>query len=231
MDEPIIASLGTRHQRVAISPFFDPRETKLSPDEAAVFLAIGRTPQLGELLAQVPLDEKRIIAALNVLRVRGVIVKAAAPAGPVAAEAMAEEVALGEAVKTQLLELEARLDTADHFTLLGVPLGADAVTAKAAFFKLSLLLHPDRYFRKNLGSFRPRIEKVFKALSKAHQALTDPLKREAYLVANPGLRKPNEVEGPKRKPGQRISWQQKNLPESPPNVVAPRGLDPKKTHE
>ena len=83
MDEPIIASLGTRHQRVAISPFFDPRETKLSPDEAAVFLAIGRTPQLGELLAQVPLDEKRITQArraidkaVHILRVQAEVTAA-----------------------------------------------------------------------------------------------------------------------------------------------------------
>lgn len=86
---------------------------------------------------------------------------------------------LDEALKAQLLDLEAKVKSADHFTLLGVARGADAASVKAAFFQLSKKLHPDKYFRKNLGDFRPRLEAVFKALSRAHQTLTHPEKREA----------------------------------------------------
>jgi hypothetical protein len=123
---------------------------------------------------------------------------------------MPEEVALEEAVKAELIALEGKLESADYFTLLGVEVEADAETVKTAFYKLCLRVHPDRYFRKNLGDFKPRLEKIFKALSRAHQALTDPAKREAYLLANPTLRKPPPA--PKRVPGARMTWQKKDLP-------------------
>lgn len=123
---------------------------------------------------------------------------------------MSEEFALEGALKAQLLDLEKKLETADHFTLLGVPVGAAPAVAKAAFFQLSLKLHPDRYFRKNLGSFRPVLEKVFKALSKAHQAVTHPEKRESYLAAHPELRPPPPA--PTRVPMKRMTWQKQGLP-------------------
>jgi DnaJ-class molecular chaperone len=113
---------------------------------------------------------------------------------------------LDEALSQQLLELEALMKSADHFTLLGVAIGADAATVKAAFFQLSKKLHPDKYFRKNLGEFRPKLEAVFKALSKAHQTLTHPEKREAYLAANPQL-KP----APPRSAGKRMQWKKDDL--------------------
>ena len=123
---------------------------------------------------------------------------------------MSEEVALEPALKAQLLDLEKKLEIADHFTLLGVPAGAAPAVAKAAFFQLSLKLHPDRYFRKNLGSFRPLLEKVFRALSKAHQTVTHAEKRESYLTAHPELRPPPPA--PKREPMKRMTWRKQDLP-------------------
>lgn len=123
---------------------------------------------------------------------------------------MSGEAALDEALRAQLLDLERKLETADHFTLLGVPVGSDPAVVKAAFFQLSLKLHPDRHFRKNLGESRPVLEKVFKALSKAHQTLTHPDKREAYLVAHPGLRPAPPA--PRRVPMKRMTFQKSDLP-------------------
>ena len=132
---------------------------------------------------------------------------------------MLEQVELADALKAEILELEAKLETTDHFALLGLPPGTDAATAKAAYFKLSRRFHPDRYFRKNLGSFKLRIERIFKALSKAHQALTDPQKREAYLDAHPWLK---PVQLPARKPMQRMTWQKKDIPLPPVNLAPKR---------
>jgi DnaJ-domain-containing protein 1 len=122
---------------------------------------------------------------------------------------MSDEVTLDEGLKAQLVDLEAKLKSADHFTVLGVAIGADPPTVKAAFFQLSKKLHPDKYFRKNLGEVRPRLEAVFKALSKAHQTLTHPEKREAYLAANPHLRPPPPE--PVRRAGVRMQWQKSDL--------------------
>ncbi len=121
---------------------------------------------------------------------------------------MAEQVALDDALKKELLELEAKLETADHFALLGLPPGAEPAEVKAAYFELCRRIHPDRYFRKNLGSFKARMEKVFKALSKAHQTLTDPEKREAYLSTHQWLKKPA---GPRRVAAKRVMLNKKDL--------------------
>jgi curved DNA-binding protein CbpA len=98
--------------------------------------------------------------------------------------------AVDPALELEVLELETKLGSADLFTLLGVSKGADEAEVKAAFYKFSRRLHPDRHFRKPLGTLRPKLLKVFRALSKAHQTLTHPELREAYLTANPQLRKP-----------------------------------------
>ena len=119
---------------------------------------------------------------------------------------MSHEGGLDEGLKAQLLDLEEKMKSADLFTLLGVPICAEAAAVKKAFFELSKKLHPDKYFRKDLGEFRPKLETVFKALSKAHQTLTHPEKREAYLAANPRL-KPEPV----RSAGKRMQWNKDDL--------------------
>jgi len=104
--------------------------------------------------------------------------------------ALREDVELDEALKREILELEARLGTVDHFALFGLPPEADPAQVKATFLALCRRLHPDRHFRKRLGSFKARLSAVFEALSKAHQTLIDPDKRGAYLAATPSARKP-----------------------------------------
>ncbi len=119
---------------------------------------------------------------------------------------MTEEAALDPVLVAQVVELDGKLETADLFTLLGVAAGAEPQVVKAAFFALSKKLHPDRYFRKDLGELRPKLERVFKGLSKAHQTLTRPEKRDAYLAANPPLRP-----APKRVPMKRLQWNKADL--------------------
>lgn len=126
---------------------------------------------------------------------------------------MPEAVPLEPSLVAQVQALDAQLGKADLFTLLGVAPGAEPQVVKAAFFALSKKLHPDRYFRKELGDFRPKLERVFEALSRAHQTLTRPEKREAYLAANPGLRPAPPA--PKRVPMKRLTWQKKDLPLPP----------------
>jgi tetratricopeptide (TPR) repeat protein len=59
---------------------------------------------------------------------------------------------------------------------------------KQAFIEAALKYHPDRYAGMNLGTFRARIERIFRRISEAHSVLSNPEKREAYLRANPKLR-------------------------------------------
>jgi curved DNA-binding protein CbpA len=185
----VIPGLGALSEHIAVSPAFDAAKTPLSPEEQKVVEIIGRAAEIKDVITKVDQDSNLTIAALLSLRARGVIVKARVtrPEVQVVDTAMLEQIDLDDAKKRDILELEKRLESANLFEILGVPLGSDAAAAKSAFFELSRKFHPDRYFGKNLGSFRQRVEKNFKRLSDAHQTLTNEDKRKAYLAKHPEL--------------------------------------------
>ncbi len=88
--------------------------------------------------------------------------------------------------KKQILDTFYALDRLNHYQLLGVPEDAEKKTIKTAYYELVGIFHTDRYFGKNLGAFKPRLEKVFGALTKAHDTLTRSKARDdydRYLVA------------------------------------------------
>ncbi len=102
--------------------------------------------------------------------------------------AVDEKVDLDEGRKDEILALDAKVASNNLFEFLGVPSGAAAEDVRAAFREASRKFHPDKYFGKNLGSFRPMLDRIFKRMVEANQTLTDPEKREAYLAANPFVR-------------------------------------------
>jgi curved DNA-binding protein CbpA len=68
----------------------------------------------------------------------------------------------------------------DHYALLGVETAADKSAVKRAYFKLAARFHPDRHFRKKLGSFKPRLEAFFSRLTIAQETLTNDAARAEY---------------------------------------------------
>jgi curved DNA-binding protein CbpA len=85
-------------------------------------------------------------------------------------------------VQRRILEFEASLARPYH-ELLGVQRGAAPKTVKRAYFALSKEFHPDRYFRKEIGGYGERLERIFKKVLEAHEILSDP---ELCQVANQG---------------------------------------------
>ena len=67
-----------------------------------------------------------------------------------------EEIDLSADQKKRILDMFYRLDDLDHYTLLGVGKDADKKTVKRSYFELASLMHPDRYFKKKLGSFKSK---------------------------------------------------------------------------
>lgn len=120
------------------------------------------------------------------------------------------------ALELELLELEAKLATADCFTLLGVKKGASAAEVKKVFYQLSRRLHPDRHFRRATPALKARLLKVFRAVSKAHQTLTNPGLREAYLNAHPDLKPPPPPKVVETKHNKRMQWNMNDLKLTPP---------------
>jgi curved DNA-binding protein CbpA len=93
---------------------------------------------------------------------------------------LAEEVDLTLEQKKEIAYLSANLAKLTYWELLGVPWNATAEAAKEAFHRQAMLLHPDRHRGKSLGSYGPRLAKVFPRLTEARETLADPQKREAY---------------------------------------------------
>jgi tetratricopeptide (TPR) repeat protein len=79
-------------------------------------------------------------------------------------------------LQAQILEFEASLDK-PYFELLDVPRDADAKQIKRAYFSLSKVYHPDRYFRARLGDYSVRLERIFRKLVEAYELLSDPATR------------------------------------------------------
>jgi curved DNA-binding protein CbpA len=89
---------------------------------------------------------------------------------------LTEAVDLDPDRKREILAREALLGR-DDWTVLGLKPGANAEAVKLAYFEASRIFHPDRYYGKNLGSFRARLERIFQRLSEAHETLTEALRR------------------------------------------------------
>jgi curved DNA-binding protein CbpA len=110
-----------------------------------------------------------------------------ARAGTATDAAMAEQVDLDADRKREILSLERALDRLNHFEVLGLRPGAPAAEVKKAYHEASRRYHPDRYFQKNLGSFRPRVEKIFKRVHESYAVLCDPDQRADYERRHPEL--------------------------------------------
>jgi curved DNA-binding protein CbpA len=96
------------------------------------------------------------------------------------AEELKEDVDLELDHRVKILELHARLTELNHYELLGAPRAADKKAVKRAYYEVAALFHPDRFFRKRLGTFKAKMEAIFVRATDAHDTLTDAERRAEY---------------------------------------------------
>ncbi|MDY7224770.1 J domain-containing protein [Hyalangium rubrum] len=113
---------------------------------------------------------------------------------------MPELVDLTPEQQKEIIELERVQEGQDHFALLGVRPGASAEEVKQAFHDFSKRYHPDRFADRNLGTFRARIERIYRRVSEAYSVLSNPERREAYLKAHAAKRPPTPAPGVSQAP-------------------------------
>jgi hypothetical protein len=89
----------------------------------------------------------------------------------VAAEDMADWPDAPEELKSRIIRLHRRLRNLSAWDLLGVEKDAPKSAIRRAFSVASKELHPDRYFGKNLGSFKAKLATVFNRLTEAVQEI------------------------------------------------------------
>jgi curved DNA-binding protein CbpA len=61
--------------------------------------------------------------------------------------------------------------TATHYEILGVPRDAERKVIRDAYFALSKRFHPDVFFNRSLGSYRIRIDELFRVFTRAYDVL------------------------------------------------------------
>lgn len=82
--------------------------------------------------------------------------------------------------KRRILELFYALPDSNHYEVLGVPRDAEKKAIKSAYYKLAAEFHPDKYFRKQVGTFKQKLEAIFKRVTEAEQTLTRKEPRAEY---------------------------------------------------
>jgi len=185
-----------------LAPDCDPTQLTLSPAEGFLLSRIdGRTPR-GVLRGIGALEPAEIDRCLERWLKEGIIERVRAGGSPApdapapprvrASSARAAlptpDPALDIALDLQheLLEFAARLDRPYH-EILGIAHDADERAIKKAYFGLSKRLHPDRYFRRNIGAFAPLVERCFRKLLEAYELLSDPQTRSEVQRARPSV--------------------------------------------
>ncbi|MBP6628279.1 MAG: hypothetical protein KBG28_29705 [Kofleriaceae bacterium] len=85
--------------------------------------------------------------------------------------ALAEVSDLGDGERRAILAAARLVGRTDPWALLGVERGASPRDVKRSFFARSKAFHPDRFYGRQLGSFRLRLEVIFGAMTRAHDEL------------------------------------------------------------
>jgi curved DNA-binding protein CbpA len=167
----------------------------LEPDDAFVLARIDGNLDLDELGLLLGFTAAQLDAALGRLEAAGLIEvpgrKPPAPRPRVASlpevhavddasDQLEEVVDLDKATQTRVLEMYLALANHTHYEILGLPRDADKKAVKRAYFALAGTMHPDRHFRKNLGSFKAKMELVFARVTEAHDVLSDAKRRAEY---------------------------------------------------
>ena len=91
-----------------------------------------------------------------------------------------EQSDLSEAHRRRVLVAYYGLEGKNYYQLLGLDQDADKKAVRSAYFELSRLFHPDSMFGKNLGSFKAKMETVFKRLTEAYEVLGRNQRRKEY---------------------------------------------------
>lgn len=87
---------------------------------------------------------------------------------------------LSEEKRKRIDDMYVIADLLDHYQVLGVARTVDRAGVKTAYFELSKVFHPDTAFRKNVGTYRHKMEVIFKRLTESYDVLSKKKLRDEY---------------------------------------------------
>ncbi len=170
----------------------------LTSQEAFLLSQVDGSTPASILADLVAIDERTLIVQLRRLEQLGLIRwagddEAAKPGStavvprvtPTPPPGVLESCDLSVDDQQRILEAERTFATMNHWQVLGLAGEVTASDVKRAYFAASKAFHPDRYYGRNLGSFRERLERVFLRVKAAHDALVDDALRTKYRAKVP----------------------------------------------
>jgi tetratricopeptide (TPR) repeat protein len=111
------------------------------------------------------------------------------------AEATQLESNAAAALREEIIERFAKLDTLDHYQLLGVAPHAKPAEIKNAYRRAAKTYHPDALSKAGLDAeTRQKANKVFALISKAHAVLSNAKRRAEYDIARSSSEGPIDAE-------------------------------------
>ena len=153
----------------------------LSAQEAFIHSCIDgvlNIDDIADLTVSAPAD---VLASLERLASLNIVEWVAAKASSAPPESeLIEDVEIDGQLQERIIQSFHRSDKMNHYELLGVAMDADRAEIRKAYFALSKVFHPDAYYGKHLGSFKPKMEVVFRKVTDAYEAVGRAKKREAY---------------------------------------------------
>ena len=159
----------------------DVREHDISAQEAFIHSCIDGVLNVNDIADLTVLAPAEVFASLERLVSLKVVewVAAKASSAPPQTE-LVEDVDIDGALQERIIQAFRRSDKLNHYEILGVAMDAERGEIRDAYFALSKVFHPDAYYGKHLGSFKPKMETVFRKVTDAYEAVGRTKKREAY---------------------------------------------------
>ncbi len=159
----------------------DVRASDISAQEAFVHSCVDgvlNIEDISDLTVLSPADVFETLERLVSLNLVEWIVPKASSAPPVSQ--LLEDVEIDEELQKRIEDTYRRADKLNNYELLGVEMDADRAEIRKAYFALSKVFHPDAYYGKRLGSFKAKMEVIFRKVTDAYETLGRAPKREAY---------------------------------------------------
>ncbi len=133
--------------------------------------------------------------------------------------ALSEDVDLDPERRKLILRAESLIGKGTLWDALGLPWNAPVASVKAAYLEAAKVFHPDRYAGRRLGSYRARLEKIFRHVTEARDMLVDEVRRAAYARSTAPATEFAKMEARKLEDERRAAERRARLARSNPLVA------------
>ena len=133
--------------------------------------------------------------------------------------ALSEDVDLDAERRKLILRAESLATSGTLWEALGLPWNAPATAVKAAYLEAAKVFHPDRYAGRRLGSYRARLERIFRRATEARDTLSDEIRRAAYAKSTAPATEFTKSEARKLEDERRAAERRARLARSNPLVA------------